>query len=65
MTPASQRVLSCWDRATRTTTIRWFAPRTKRESDMTEDIIVVGGLASVFCWTFIILPLLYHYNWVT
>ncbi|MEA2909709.1 MAG: hypothetical protein QOJ15_1790 [Bradyrhizobium sp.] len=32
---------------------------------MTEDIIVVGGLASVFCWTFIILPLLYHYNWVT
>ncbi len=27
---------------------------------MSEDIIVLGGLASVFCWTFIILPLVFY-----
>jgi hypothetical protein len=33
---------------------------------MTKDIIIViGGLAGVFCWTFIVLPLLYHAGWVT
>jgi hypothetical protein len=29
---------------------------------MSEDIIVLGGLASVFCWTYIVLPLIYHYG---
>jgi hypothetical protein len=28
--------------------------------DMTEDIIVLAGLAVVFCWTYIYLPL-FHY----
>lgn len=27
---------------------------------MSEDIIVLGGLASVFCWTYILLPLIYR-----
>jgi hypothetical protein len=27
---------------------------------MSEDIIVLGVLASVFCWTYILLPLIYH-----
>jgi hypothetical protein len=26
---------------------------------MTEDVIVLGGLAAVFCWIYIILPLIY------
>jgi hypothetical protein len=25
-----------------------------------EDIIVLGSLAGIFCWTYIILPVLYH-----
>jgi hypothetical protein len=29
---------------------------------MSEDIIVLGGLATVFCWTYIALPLIYAYN---
>jgi hypothetical protein len=28
-------------------------------ADMTEDVIVLGGLAAVFCWIYIILPLIY------
>jgi hypothetical protein len=27
---------------------------------MSEDIIVLGGLAGLLCWTYIILPLIYH-----
>jgi hypothetical protein len=27
---------------------------------MSEDIIVLGGLGSVACWTYIVLPLIYH-----
>ncbi len=29
---------------------------------MTEDIIVLGGLACVVCGTYIVLPLVYHFN---
>jgi hypothetical protein len=29
---------------------------------MSEDIIVLGGLATLFCWTYIILPLIYQYS---
>ena len=36
--------------------------RTVGELDMSEDIIVLGGLATVFCWTYIALPLIYAYN---
>jgi hypothetical protein len=28
---------------------------------MIEDVTVLGGLAAVFCWTYIILPLIYHH----
>lgn len=28
--------------------------------DMTEDIIVLGGLAILFCWTYICLPLIFY-----
>jgi hypothetical protein len=27
---------------------------------MSEDIIVLGGLASLFCWMYIFLPLIYR-----
>ncbi len=27
---------------------------------MTEDIIVLGGLAILFCWTYICLPLIFY-----
>jgi hypothetical protein len=27
---------------------------------MSEDIIVLGGLGSIACWTYIVLPLIYH-----
>jgi hypothetical protein len=27
---------------------------------MSENIIVVGGLAGLFCWTYIVLPLIYR-----
>jgi hypothetical protein len=30
---------------------------------MSEHVIVLGGLASVFCRTYIVLPLMYHFNW--
>jgi hypothetical protein len=30
---------------------------------MSEDIIVLGFLISVACWTYVILPLLYHFVW--
>jgi hypothetical protein len=36
--------------------------RTPGDPDMSEDIIVFGGLAAVFCWTYIFLPLIYHYS---
>ncbi|SHJ78577.1 hypothetical protein SAMN05444159_1485 [Bradyrhizobium lablabi] len=29
---------------------------------MSEDIIVLGGLAGVFCWTYIVLPLVFYHN---
>jgi hypothetical protein len=29
---------------------------------MSEDIVVLGGSAGVFCWTYIILPLIYQYS---
>jgi hypothetical protein len=29
---------------------------------MSEDIIVLGGLAAVFCWTYIILPLVFYHS---
>jgi hypothetical protein len=29
---------------------------------MSEDIIVLGGLATVFCWTYIVLPLIYYHS---
>jgi hypothetical protein len=29
---------------------------------MSEDIIVVGGLAAVFCWIYIILPLVFFHS---
>jgi hypothetical protein len=38
---------------------------TPGDTDMSEDIIVLGGLAAVFCRTYIVLPLLYDLNWVT
>lgn len=28
--------------------------------DMTEDIIVLGGLATLFCWTYSCLPLIFY-----
>jgi hypothetical protein len=30
--------------------------------DMIKDTIVMGGLAGLLCWTYIILPLLYHFR---
>jgi hypothetical protein len=30
------------------------------DPDMSEDIIVLDGLAGLLCWTYIILPLIYH-----
>jgi hypothetical protein len=30
------------------------------DPDMSEDIIVLGGLAGLLCWTYIISPLIYH-----
>jgi hypothetical protein len=30
---------------------------------MSEDIIVLSGLAGVFSWTYIMLPLMSHFNW--
>jgi hypothetical protein len=29
---------------------------------MTEDVIVLGGSAAMFCWTYIILPLIYYHS---
>jgi hypothetical protein len=29
---------------------------------MSEDIMVLGGLAAVFCWTCIFLPLVYYHS---
>jgi hypothetical protein len=29
---------------------------------MTEDVIVLGGLAAMFCWTDIMLPLIYYHT---
>ena len=26
----------------------------------TEDIVVLGGLAAMFCWTYIVLPLVFY-----
>jgi hypothetical protein len=33
-----------------------------RRSGMSEDIMVLGGLAAVFCWTCIFLPLVYYHS---
>jgi len=56
------------DRATRAATTRCFdACRDRfpelRRVPMSEDIIVLGGLAGVFCWTYILLPLIYRLGW--
>ncbi|MDB5638178.1 MAG: hypothetical protein JWP51_3086 [Bradyrhizobium sp.] len=29
---------------------------------MSDDIIVLGGLATLFCWTYIFLPLVYYHS---
>jgi hypothetical protein len=29
---------------------------------MIKDTIVIGGLAGLLCWTYIVLPLLYHFR---
>ena len=29
---------------------------------ITEDIVVLGSLAGVFCWTYIILPLTFYHT---
>jgi hypothetical protein len=31
-----------------------------RRLAMSEDIIVLGGLAGVLCWTYVVLPLMNH-----
>ena len=46
----------------RITQLLQLALRILGELDMSEDIIVLGGLATVFCWTYIALPLIYAYN---
>jgi hypothetical protein len=30
---------------------------------MSEEMIVLSCLASIFCWTYVVLPLIYHCNW--
>jgi hypothetical protein len=30
--------------------------------DMTENVVVLSGLAAMFCWTYIILPLIYYHS---
>jgi hypothetical protein len=29
---------------------------------MTENVVVPSGLAAMFCWTYIILPLIYYHS---
>ena len=30
---------------------------------MSEDTIVLSGLAGIFCWTYVVLPLMQHCHW--
>jgi hypothetical protein len=54
------------DRATCAAMTRWFRCMSQSvhellgDPDMSEDIIVLGGLAGLLCWTYIILPLIYY-----
>jgi hypothetical protein len=55
--------------ATNAATIGWFdpdrrtGPRFLGNPEMSkEDIIVLGGLAGLFCWTYIVLPLVFYHS---
>jgi hypothetical protein len=61
LTPVNLPVFAM-DMISRITQLGAGSIRTVGELDMSEDIIVLGGLATVFCWTYIVLPLIYAYN---
>jgi hypothetical protein len=54
--------------ATCATRISWFGAdretglRFGRSGMSSDDIIVLSGLAGVFCWTYIILPLVFYHS---
>jgi hypothetical protein len=65
-TSPSESTLLLADLATCAAMTRWFRCMSQSvhellgDPDMSEDIIVLGGLAGLLCWTYIILPLIYY-----
>jgi hypothetical protein len=31
------------------------------KQDLVQDFVVIGGLAGLFLWTYVVLPLVFHY----
>jgi hypothetical protein len=65
MTPASRSILFCGiaQRAAMTGLVRRMSQRLYELSEMlmSADVVVLGGLAGLFCWTYIFLPLVFFH----